>query len=57
MYIYFINIRELMLLEFVNKLYIFFLFLEIDGSYVYFKLCSFFVFVGIFFCFSLNGFI
>lgn len=46
-----------MLLEFVNKLYIFFLFLEVNGSYVYFKLCSFFIFVGIFFCFKLNGFI
>lgn len=49
--------HEPMLLESANKPYIFSSLLEVDGSYVYSKLCSLPVSVGISSCFSSNGLI
>lgn len=49
--------REPMLLESANKPHIFSSLLEVDGSYVYSKLCSLSVSVGISSCFSSNGLI
>lgn len=57
MYILQTRTREPMLLESANKPHIFSSLLEVDGSYVYSKLCSLPVSVGISSCFSSNGLI
>lgn len=57
MNVYSTNTREPMLLESANKPHIFSSLLEIDGSYVYSKLCSLSDSVGISSCFSSNGLI
>lgn len=57
MNVYSTNTREPMLLETANKPHIFSSLLEVDGSYVYSKLCSLSVPVGISSCFSSNGLI
>lgn len=57
MNVYSTNTREPMLLESTKKPYIFSSLLEVDGSYVYSKLCSLSISVGISSCFSSNGLI
>lgn len=57
MHTYSTNTWEPMLLESANKPHIFSSLLKVDGSYVYSKLCSLSVSVGISSCFSSNGLI